>query len=68
MQYADDFLIERQAGPVYDGHVSRVKRKSSLIYRIQCGRTRIPIWYRRSGRAGPQNSEFVCFHAAATEL
>jgi len=45
MRYPGDFLIERQAGPVYDGRVSRVKRKSSPIYRIQCGRTREPIWY-----------------------
>jgi hypothetical protein len=31
-------LLKTQAGTVYDGRVSRVKRKGSPIYRIQCGR------------------------------
>ena len=45
MRYAANFLIERQAGPVYDGHVSQVKRMSALIPRIQCGRIYEVIWH-----------------------
>jgi hypothetical protein len=37
MRYLGDFLIERQAGPVYDGPVSRVKRKSFLAIGYNAG-------------------------------
>jgi len=40
--------LKRQAGTVYDGRISQVKRETALIYRIQCGRIRGLIWYGRS--------------------
>jgi len=68
MRYGDNFLIEKRAGTVYDGRVSHVKRKGSLIDRIQMRADSGPIWYCKSGRAGPRNGDVVCFSAARAGL
>jgi len=31
-------LLKKHADTVYDGRVSRIKRRGFLIYRIECGR------------------------------